>query len=314
MKTEREILEFIRALYARTGGNPGDIGRIRPLRGGWYNALKYQIERFDRSIAVISREDVDSGNEAAIVAAFDTFVVSARDAFLCSACGTYGPGGSRYCSRCGNLLGAPYDRSRSAQNTRTLTAARYAALTTALSCLAAGVAYWCGVSRPVAQGPLMQHHLELAVSPAALDQTAQKGRASSTAPTEDARVIRPSPSWLEVPNEMPNDPHIVVASSSAPHRAYTPRGGSGARPKTAHTKVGSRNSFSKKRIAGDGVLSNANIDVTYAARAHVECPTSISGLVCREKLRIMLCKGTWTAAAIPGRMICHIREFQAPLS
>ena len=78
MKTEREVAELVARLYTGIGGDARDLTRVVPLYGTWYTALKYEIVRADGSRAVVSRKDIDNGDQKAITDALRSFCERAR--------------------------------------------------------------------------------------------------------------------------------------------------------------------------------------------------------------------------------------------
>lgn len=50
------------------------------------------------------------------------------------------------------------------------------------------------------------------------------------------------------------------------------------------------------------------IDETYKERHGRECNSGVTGLFCREQIRLSVCDGKWTSESVPGRTICHVQK------
>jgi len=61
--TRARIEELIRRLYQEVGGRPADLIQIRPIDGGWENALSYDISHRDGRKIRIFRKALDDDNE-----------------------------------------------------------------------------------------------------------------------------------------------------------------------------------------------------------------------------------------------------------
>jgi hypothetical protein len=73
MKSEAELLEMVRSVYAEMGGDPEELVRLAPLYGGWYNALKFELVRADNAKAVVLRKDLESVDQKGIKASLKAF-------------------------------------------------------------------------------------------------------------------------------------------------------------------------------------------------------------------------------------------------
>lgn len=73
MKGEVEVLELVRAIYSDIGGSPNDLLTIRPLHGGWLNALMFEVVRNDGTTVRVARADIDRENRRSLTRALRTF-------------------------------------------------------------------------------------------------------------------------------------------------------------------------------------------------------------------------------------------------
>lgn len=64
MRTQPEVEELIQRLFQEVGYNPSELIQIKPMDGGWENALSYEITRRDGKRTRIYRRDLDDGNES----------------------------------------------------------------------------------------------------------------------------------------------------------------------------------------------------------------------------------------------------------
>lgn len=78
MKSEREILDLIRAIYRDVGGAPADLAHIRPLYGGWLNALKYEVVRMDKASTLLWRADLENMNRRPLTKALRALAPHSR--------------------------------------------------------------------------------------------------------------------------------------------------------------------------------------------------------------------------------------------
>jgi hypothetical protein len=76
MKSELEILEMVRTIYRDIGGDPSELASVRPLWGGWLNALTFEVVRVDNSVTRLSRVDIDSANRRRLTKAVKAFLPS----------------------------------------------------------------------------------------------------------------------------------------------------------------------------------------------------------------------------------------------
>ena len=73
MRTQASVEELIRRLYQELGGKPEDLLQIKPIDGGWDNALSYEITRKDRKHSTVYRKDLDDGNKQNIKSSLSAF-------------------------------------------------------------------------------------------------------------------------------------------------------------------------------------------------------------------------------------------------
>ena len=73
MKSEAEVLELVRAVYSDIGGSPNDLITVRPLHGGWLNALVFEVVRNDNNTIRVSRADIDQANRRSLTKTLRTF-------------------------------------------------------------------------------------------------------------------------------------------------------------------------------------------------------------------------------------------------
>lgn len=66
MRTQSEVEGLIRRLCQEIGFDPTDVIQIKPIDGGWENALSYNITRRDGKQTTIYRRDLDDRNELAL--------------------------------------------------------------------------------------------------------------------------------------------------------------------------------------------------------------------------------------------------------
>ena len=316
MKTEPEVYSLIQRLYSDLGREPAEIVRVRPLYGGWYNALKYEVVRKDGTVTAIRRKDVDDFNCAAIADALKTFAAPPSKACSCRHCGKWMHEHARYCSGCGNALGRSRDSvavgSQHAGTRRNIVSTAAVALT-ALTCAAAGVAYWAATGTPSFETVSVQHAGMSAEARAAHSVT----QLPSYAPVPVDLLTRPTaiegadPVAHDVPPEQgtrPEPPHhkeASVAPSSAPSKAVSKRPRHHLSAKAAHRYAPSRpNAASTPRT----------VDIAYKRLSAAECAGGAPGLFCREKLRFRLCRQKWIDTDVPGMSICRVKTHTAPLS
>lgn len=78
MKSEREILDLIWAIYRDVGGAPADLAHVRPLYGGWLNALRYEVVRMDNATTLLWRVDIENVNRRPLTNALRALVPESR--------------------------------------------------------------------------------------------------------------------------------------------------------------------------------------------------------------------------------------------
>jgi len=76
MKSELEILEMVGTIYRDIGGDPTELASVRPLWGGWFNALTFEVVRVDHSVTRLSRDDIESANRRRLTKAMKAFLPS----------------------------------------------------------------------------------------------------------------------------------------------------------------------------------------------------------------------------------------------
>ena len=74
MRTQSDVESTLRRLYQETGRDPSELVQIKPIDGGWDNALSYEITRSDKKRARIFRRDLDDQNDQKIAASLRRFV------------------------------------------------------------------------------------------------------------------------------------------------------------------------------------------------------------------------------------------------
>lgn len=63
MRTEEMVEALFRRLYHELGKDPAELVQIKPIDGGWHNALSYEVTRGDRKQTRIYRRDLDYNND-----------------------------------------------------------------------------------------------------------------------------------------------------------------------------------------------------------------------------------------------------------
>ena len=66
MRTQSEVEGLIHRLYEETGRAAENLVQIKPIDGGWENALSYKITTKDGKQTTIYRRDLDDRNEQAL--------------------------------------------------------------------------------------------------------------------------------------------------------------------------------------------------------------------------------------------------------
>ena len=56
------------------------------------------------------------------------------------------------------------------------------------------------------------------------------------------------------------------------------------------------------------------VDVVYRRIAAEKCSLGLKGSICREKLKLKLCKERWTDSNVPGMSVCRLTHRPGPLS
>lgn len=73
MRTQAQVEDLLRRLYQDIGKDPAELIQIRPVDGGWHNALSYEVTRGDLKKTRIYRRDLDDDNDENIKAYLSTF-------------------------------------------------------------------------------------------------------------------------------------------------------------------------------------------------------------------------------------------------
>jgi hypothetical protein len=328
MKTEHETLELVQRLYARTGRDAADIVCVRALHGGWHNALKYEAERYDHRVAAIGREDLEAGDDTAIVNALRAFAAPEGEASLCSVCGKWATGRPQYCSRCGNFLGDAAHEAHRAGHVRNVTIAKRAALAVALTCMGSGIAYWFWTYKPSMNALREQRPQDM--PPSSWIAGGWESAGHGSARFEEGAAITPGrlassegasqmAGKRDTPAVAPPLARRPAASRRATPRAATPPHRDLPRPNTgqelARANAGSSGTYNAKETRVRSVpAARATLDRIYEARARAECERTILGFVCRERLRWRVCKDNWTPDKTGGMSVCYVPEYPEPLS
>ena len=56
---DSQIENLLHHIYQELGCNPDDLIQIKPIDGGWENALSYEVTRKDHKKARVWRKDLD---------------------------------------------------------------------------------------------------------------------------------------------------------------------------------------------------------------------------------------------------------------
>jgi hypothetical protein len=78
LKSEGEILELLRPLYADIGGNADDLVAVTPSYGGWLNALRFCVHRNDGATTWVARVDIDHQDRPRLMWALGSFANEPR--------------------------------------------------------------------------------------------------------------------------------------------------------------------------------------------------------------------------------------------
>ena len=73
LKSEGEILEVLKPIYAQIGGDPAELVRVTPSWGGWLNALRFCVFRTDGAHTWVARRDLDHQNRGRLINALRSF-------------------------------------------------------------------------------------------------------------------------------------------------------------------------------------------------------------------------------------------------
>ncbi|OGP28834.1 MAG: hypothetical protein A2038_04195 [Deltaproteobacteria bacterium GWA2_57_13] len=73
MRTQAQVEQLFRSLYQDLGKNPADLIQVRPVDGGWDNALSYEVTRKDKKKTRVWRRDLDDNNNENIKASLRQF-------------------------------------------------------------------------------------------------------------------------------------------------------------------------------------------------------------------------------------------------
>jgi hypothetical protein len=320
MKTETEVYSLIQRLYADSGGDSAQIVRVRPLYGGWYNALKYEVVRADGTVTAIRRKDVEDSNYDAMAAALKTFAIRGSHACSCRHCGKWMHEQARYCSGCGNRLehapdSVPVCNTAAPVASRRNVVATAAVVMTTLTCAAGGVAYWAAGRTPSfesvgVQRAFMSSDAQVAAA-ARLDTAAPNNTDSATAMLNRTTALDAARSQLtEDPNSRVKSalPDVKSVAVRAPSRA------SKIAPKRARHQLWSKAANRHVSVRPRAAPETRALDVAYKRLSGAECAAGAPGLFCREKLRFRLCKDRWTQSDVPGMSVCRVAAHAAPQS
>jgi hypothetical protein len=73
MRTQASVENLLRRLYRQIGSDPTDLVQVKPIDGGWPDALSYTITRTDGKRATVFRRDLDDLSEEALSDALREF-------------------------------------------------------------------------------------------------------------------------------------------------------------------------------------------------------------------------------------------------
>jgi len=73
MRTQAQVEQLFRRLYQDLGRDPADLIQVRPVDGGWDNALSYEVTRKDKKKTRVWRRDLDDNNNENIKASLNQF-------------------------------------------------------------------------------------------------------------------------------------------------------------------------------------------------------------------------------------------------
>lgn len=66
MRTQATVEALCRRLYHELGKDPAELVQIKPIDGGWKDALSYEVTRSDKKQTRIFRQDLDYNNDESI--------------------------------------------------------------------------------------------------------------------------------------------------------------------------------------------------------------------------------------------------------
>jgi hypothetical protein len=312
MKTEAELLDLLRDTYASQGRDPADIAGVRPLHGGWYNALKFEVIRADGQIAFVWRKDLDRGDHVALAESLSGFAAPNATIPLCSRCGKPLRRAARFCTGCGHVLQDLQHPARARQVSRTTRASNAmkntVVIVVALTSIAAGLTYWSLRDSPTV-APRVEPVLLSHASP------------------EQPMVSEPSGHTAAVPSSTTNDTKTDVQHPTAPQmpptvtadrHASAPQAKPAIRPAVRSKANGTRQHKVVVHRTADKMqpkpLSRPSLDAFYHQTAARDCAQGFTGVLCREKLKFRLCEGRWTDHRVIGQVVCHVAKPVPPLS
>jgi hypothetical protein len=324
MKTEPEVYSLIQRLYADLGREPGEIVRVRPLYGGWYNALKYEVVRKDGTVTAIRRKDVDDSNCDAMADALKAFAAPGAKACSCRHCGKRMHEHARYCSGCGKFLersrhAVPVWKGPALPSSRRNIVTTAAVVMTALTCAAGSVAYWAASRTPsfdsvTVQRPIVSAEARAAdtaapapfIAPARGDPNIPTATLSQSTPVEAAPQVTDHASFYRGIRPEPTHQKTVPALASYSTSKTVIKG--------ARRHLSAKAAHRHAAIRHHAAAAPHTIDVAYKRLSAAECAGGAPGLLCREKLRFRLCKQKWNDSDVPGMSVCRVMAHAAPLS
>jgi hypothetical protein len=321
MKTETEVYSLIQRLYADSGRDSAEIVRVRPLYGGWYNALKYEVVRADGTVTAIRRKDVEDSNYDAMADALKTFAIPRAQACSCRHCGKWMHAQARYCSGCGNRLehapdSVPVCKGPTPVARRRNVVATAALVMTTLTCAAGGVAYWAASRTPsfdgvAVQRPLMSSDAQVAHA-APFDTAARNNSGSATVMLNQTTPLDAAPPQ---PTDHPNSRTASrLADAKSVPVAASPPVSKAAPKRERHHMLSPRAASRHASVRRKAAPEPRALDIAYQQLSGAQCAGGAAGLFCREKLRFRLCKERWTQSDVPGMSVCRVVAHAAPLS
>ena len=73
MRTQAQVQQLFRRLYQELGRDPTELIQIKPVDGGWDDALSYEVTRQDNMRTRVWRRDLDDNNNTGIKACLSQF-------------------------------------------------------------------------------------------------------------------------------------------------------------------------------------------------------------------------------------------------